>query len=154
MKTNKFYSVIFLLAVVLVFNACSDDSGDTTKPVIVLNAPVEGAVLKIGSDIHLDMDLSDNEMLSSYKIEIHNNMENPHDHGTTKTKMEYFSLNKSWDVPGKKNTHVHHHDIIIPENAIEGPYHFIVYCTDAEGNESYVARNIVLSHDGQSGHEH
>ena len=31
----------------------------------------------------------------------------------------------------------------------------MVYCTDAAGNESYVARNIVLSHDGEDDdHDH
>jgi len=34
---------------------------------------------------------------------------------------------------------------VIPVNATPGDYHLMVYCTDAAGNEAYIARNIVLS---------
>ena len=56
-----------------------------------------------------------------------------------------FSFNRSYDISGKKTAHIHHHDIIIPANATPGDYHLMVYCTDAAGNETYIARNIVLS---------
>lgn len=137
------------------FTACDDDKGDTEKPVINLIAPAEGAILKIGSDIHFEMDITDNEMLQSYKIEIHNNFDH-HGHDTKATASEEttpFSFNKSWDVSGYKSKHEHHHDIVIPGNATEGDYHFMVYCTDISGNESYVARNIQLSHDGSAGED-
>ena len=44
-----------------------------------------------------------------------------------------------------KTAHIHHHDIVIPANATPGDYHLMVYCTDAAGNQTYIARNIVLS---------
>lgn len=155
MKTKTIYIAFALLTFSFIFNACSDDDGDTTKPVIQLDAPAEGANLMIGSDIHLDMDLSDNVMLSSYKIEIHNNF-NGHTHGETRATDETvaFHFDKSWDVSGNVNTHVHHHEIVIPENATPGDYHLMVYCTDAAGNESHIARNIVLSHEGEEGGHH
>lgn len=56
-----------------------------------------------------------------------------------------FSFNKSYDISGKKTAHIHHHDIMIPKDATPGDYHLMVYCTDAAGNETYVARNIELS---------
>ena len=28
----------------------------------------------------------------------------------------------------------------------EGKYHFMVYCTDMNGNESYVSRNVILKY--------
>ena len=56
-----------------------------------------------------------------------------------------FSFNRSYDISGKKTAHIHHHDIVIPANATPGDYHLMVYCTDAAGNETYIARNIVLS---------
>ena len=74
-----FLSIISIITSIS-FTSCSNDNeGDTTPPVINLTAPTEGAVLKIGSDIHFDMELSDNEMLSSYKVEIHNNFDG-HNH--------------------------------------------------------------------------
>lgn len=51
-------------------------------------------------------------------------------------------------------SHVHHHDVVIPENALEGNYHLVVYCTDAAGNQSLVAREIVLYHDADEHHHH
>lgn len=151
MKTKTILMAISLFASVIVFNACSETESDTTKPVITLNAPEEGDVLKIGSDIHFDMELEDNEMLLSYKIEIHSNFDG-HEHTKAEAdETEAFRFNRSWDVSGLKNKHEHHHLIIIPENATPGAYHFIVYCTDLAGNESYVARNITLSHDGKTG---
>ena len=152
-----FLSIISIITSISFTSCSNDDEGDTTPPAINLTAPAEGAVLKIGSDIHFDMELSDNEMLSSYKVEIHNNFDG-HNH-TKSLKAEdattAFAFQKTWSVTGQKIAKIHHHEIIIPENATPGNYHLMVYCTDAAGNESYVARNIVLSHDGEDGdHDH
>ena len=159
MKTKNYSLILTIVSFVLfslVFTSCNDD-GDTTPPVINLIAPTDGAVLKIGSDIHFDMELSDNETLKSYKVEIHENMSNPHDHGKSLksgSDTEYFSYQKTWsDIEGLRNTSVHHHLIIIPENATPGAYHMVVYCFDSAGNESHIAINIELSHDGEV-HEH
>ncbi|MDR0431028.1 MAG: DUF4625 domain-containing protein [Tannerellaceae bacterium] len=156
MKSIVLYPVLLVIVFVNVCISCSDHEGDTEKPVINLEAPEEGEILKIGSDVHFDMELSDNEMLRSYKVEIHNNFDN-HGHDSKATRAEGetvpFLFNKSWDISGSKNVHVHHHEIVIPENTTEGAYHFMVYCTDEAGNESYVVRNIELSHDGEE-HDH
>ncbi|MDR1091797.1 MAG: DUF4625 domain-containing protein [Prevotella sp.] len=149
---------ISIIATVFLFTSCdSDDNGDTTPPVINLISPVEDGILKIGGEhgIHLDMELSDNEMLSSYKVEIHNDFDG-HTHTSSLKSAETtpFSFQKSWDLSGQKTAKIHHHEIIIPENATPGNYHLMVYCTDAAGNESYVARDIVLSHDGDDDDDH
>ncbi|MDR2038490.1 MAG: DUF4625 domain-containing protein [Bacteroidales bacterium] len=157
MKTNiliVFFTVIFSSMLLI---ACNDDDGDTTPPVIDLIAPGEGAAFEIGDEhgVHLDMELSDNEMLQSYQVEIHSNF-NGHQHSTTAKSEEgtkAFFFKNSWDISGKKNVKIHHHEIIIPANATPGNYHLMVYCTDVAGNESYVARNIVLSSEEQA-HEH
>lgn len=157
MKTTFYLSLASILMLSTLFVSCSDDEkqGDTTKPVITLNAPAEGAVLKPGTHIHFDMDLEDDVMLGSYKVEIHNNFDG---HGHTKAEAEAgtaqttpFAYNNSWSVSGQKNIHIHHHEIEIPANATEGNYHLMVYCTDAAGNESYIARNIVLDEHGETG---
>lgn len=80
MKTRFYFPMIISLLVISVslLTACGDSDNplsDTTKPVIDLKSPAEGGVLAIGSEhgVHFEMDLSDDVMLKSYKIEIHNN---------------------------------------------------------------------------------
>lgn len=159
MKTRIYFPIFIslLLMSTLFFAACSDSDNplsDTTKPVIQLNSPAEGGVLLIGSEhgVHFDMDLSDDTMLKSYKIEIHNNFDG-HGHDTrSAAETVAFVFNRSYDVSGQKTAHVHHHDIVIPANATPGNYHLMVYCTDAAGNEAHMARNIVLSvSEGENG---
>lgn len=148
MKINIDFRLVCLMAIFFVsFASCiSDDYGDSVKPVINLISPVEGAILKIGSDVHFDMELYDDTMLKSYKINIHSSFDG-HTHSRASDATIDFIFNKSWEVNGK-NAKVHHHEIVIPENATPGSYHMMIYCSDAAGNESYVARNIYLEHDG------
>lgn len=158
MRTNIKLSYLFTISLLIfssLFLSCSDDDGDTTAPVIKLKAPGEGAILKIGSDVHFELELYDNEMLASYKVDIHNNFDS-HTHTralNSESNTIAFSFQKTWDVSGLKNASIHHHEIIIPENATPGKYHLMVYCTDAAGNESHIAYNIELSHDGED-HDH
>ncbi|MDR2027577.1 MAG: DUF4625 domain-containing protein, partial [Prevotellaceae bacterium] len=144
MKTVINFSVICLTAICfLAFNACKEDS-DTVKPVINLIEPEDGDSLHIGDDVHFKVEFSDNEALASYKVDIHPNFDN-HSHAVTKhddddDETVDFVYEKSWStISGQKNASVHHHEIVIPENATPGHYHLMVYCTDAAGNESYVA---------------
>ena len=155
MKTSFYTILTIAFSISCLFVSCSDDDGDTTRPTIILNAPVEGAVLKIGSDIHFDADFEDNESLAYYTVDIHDNF-NGHEHPEQRSaqrETEPFKLHESWtDIAGKKQAKAHHHKIHIPANATPGKYHLMVYCVDGSGNESYVARNIELSPDGDDGH--
>ena len=74
--------------------------------------------------------------------------------GQPERKTQFFTFDKVYDVSGLKNTKVHHHDIVIPADAAPGDYHLMVWCTDAAGNQTEVARNIVLSADGGTETEH
>lgn len=104
-----------------------------------------GGAIKTGSLLHLDMDLSDDVMVASYKVDIHNNFDG-HTHTSASTKADgdsiTFTYNQSFDV-NQKNHHVHDH-IEIPILARQGKYHVVVYCTDTSGNESYVAKSVVF----------
>ena len=137
--------ISLLATVTFMFSSCDNDaSSDTTKPLIELHEPEEGQALEIGNEhgVHFEMDLSDDVMLKSYKIEIHSNFDH-HSHGGNSRAVQEtvdFSFNRSYDVSGQKTAHIHHHDIVIPANATAGDYHLMVYCTDAAGNESYIAR--------------
>ncbi|MBQ8020000.1 MAG: DUF4625 domain-containing protein [Paludibacteraceae bacterium] len=140
------------------FSACDEEDADTTKPVITLDEPEDGDSLRIGESVHFECDFSDDEALGSYLIEIHNNFDG-HGHKISSSQTrgedtEAFYFKKSYDISNLRNTHVHHHDIVIPENATPGAYHLIVYCTDAAGNQAMVARDIILSHDAESHHHH
>ncbi len=161
MKT-KIYSYLLILFAVVVSIACNKNEGDTTPPTINMASPAEGDEFVIGDDhgIHLDMELSDDEMLATYKVEIHNNF-NGHTHtmqkaaGTATDETKPFSFQNTWDISGQKNMHVHHHEIVIPTNSTPGNYHIMVYCIDDAGNESHVAKNIVLVVEGEGGdHDH
>lgn len=178
MKTKFYLPIICLLALsTSVFISCDkDEDSDTTKPIILLHEPEEGQAIQIGNvkGMHFDMDLSDDVMLKSYKIEIHNNFDNhPHSRGNAAAEdgsnaavkdgsnaaanaeeTVDFIFNRSYDVSGQKNAHIHHHDIKIPANATPGAYHLMVYCTDAAGNESHIARNIMLSNDVEDEDHH
>lgn len=160
MRTRFYFSVICLLAIgAVVFTACDkDEKGDVTKPVIELLEPEEGAVLQIGNahGVHFEMLLSDDMMLKAYKINIHNNFDH---HGHDSKAAEdggtiAFTFDKVYDVSGLKNTSVHHHDIKIPVNATPGDYHLMIWCTDAAGNQTEMARNIVLSLEAAPEHVH
>jgi hypothetical protein len=138
-------------------NSCSEDEekGDTTKPVINLVEPKEGDVLHIGGDVHFDLELSDDVMLDSYKVDIHHNFDG-HTHAVTKGESDTkaFEFEKTWSISGKRNVDIHHHEIVIPEDATPGDYHLMVYCTDAAGNEEHIAVNIKLSHEEGEDHDH
>ena len=157
MKKFYIYSVISLIVCAFA-SSCSKDKEevDTTKPVIELNEPEDGDELQIGANIHFECDFSDNVKLGSYMVEIHNNFDG-HSHKAAATRAsegeQPLYLKKSFDLSGMRNAHVHHHDIFIPENTKPGTYHLMVYCTDAAGNQSVVAREVVLSHDAPE-HEH
>lgn len=129
----------------IVVSSCDDENkADVVKPVINLIEPEDGEVLLTGEEVHFELELSDDVMLGSYKVEIHNNFDG-HDHSTrSSSERTPFSFNRSWDLSGKKNAHIHHHEIEIPEDAATGEYHLMVYCTDAAGNESYVARRVII----------
>jgi len=147
MKQISFFAIA--LAVAVFSSSCSkDDDKDTTKPVIELHEPADGDTLFIGYETHLEMDLSDNVKLKSYKVDIHNNFDG-HGHTKSATTDVAWTFTKSWDVSGLKNTHIHHHEIEVPTTIngspiAKGNYHFMLYCTDEAGNESYVVKNVVV----------
>lgn len=150
-KRIMLFAISFVSLCLITFTSCNNDAdADVTKPVIDLIEPCEGDELLIGDEhgVHFEAEFTDDTALSSYMIEIHANFDD-HNHAVTKsetTETVAFSYKKSFDISGKKNCYVHHHEILIPANATPGKYHFMIYCTDAAGNESWAARNIILSH--------
>lgn len=153
MKTR---AILATLLLAITFVSCDkDNAGDTTKPEINLISPAEGGVLgATGEGIHFEMELSDDVALASYKVEIHNNFDG-HEHTTKSDEdtVDFTYLNTWTDMAGQRNATIHHHEIVIPTNATHGDYHFIVYCVDEAGNESYVVHNITIEDEGDD-HDH
>lgn len=144
---------VFTAILSLVFTSCGKEETDTVAPVIQLEEPENGEEIRIGSDMHFECDFSDNVMLGSYMIEIHSNFDGHSHKVATRAEGETpFFLKKPYELTGLRNSHVHHHDVVIPENTTPGKYHLVVYCTDAAGNQSLVARDIILSHDAEEHH--
>lgn len=157
-------AALFVAATIV---SCNKE-GDTTKPTIELYEPEDGEVFAAGGEICVEMDLSDDTALASFKIDVHNAFDG-HEHTTEDSKSsdddDYntdtdnaFSYNKTSedlgiDISGLKNSFQHIH-LEIPETAAHGDYHLMIYCYDTEGNESYVARSISIDDEASSDHDH
>ncbi len=149
MKTTKLFFTAIAAISFSMLASCGDE-GDTADPTIVLNEPEEEEVLALGGTLHLDMDLSDNEALDEYKVDIH--FAAGHTHSRAEQSASIFT--DTWDdASGLRNKHVHH-DITLPEDAAPGDYHLIIYCTDMAGNEAHVVRTIELEGGEEHEHEH
>lgn len=164
MKLKTILAVMIFTLGAFATTSCNKE-GDSIKPTIDLHEPEDGEAFKPGSTMCIEMDLSDNTALASFKINIHNNFDG-HNHSKCITKhaddnynsntANAFTYNKTSkelgeDIEGLKNTHRHLH-IDIPADAANGDYHLMVYCNDIEGNESYVARSIAISDDAEEHH--
>ncbi|WP_291528083.1 DUF4625 domain-containing protein [Bacteroides sp. UBA939] len=157
MKTKYYFPIISLVMFSWLFTSCDDKNRDTTPPVIDVQSPSDEEVILIGDEhgIHLEMDLSDDIMLLSYKIQVHSNFDghgHDHDHDTRSGEETVpFHFEQSYNVTDR-TAHIEH-DIEIPANATPGDYHLMVFCTDEAKNDSEVVRSIVLS-TGDEDHDH
>src|SRR5690606_19638314 len=79
MKITKAY-LLPVIATVVMFSACSKDE-DTEKPVIVA-ATIDDEFIAAGDELHIDLEITDNEGLKEYKIDIHDDFDG-HTHGKT-----------------------------------------------------------------------
>jgi len=148
MKTLKFLLPFVLVAMLIV--SCEKEA-DTIAPVIEVSGPEANEILYVGSTIHFEADFSDDVALKSYKIDIHSNFDG-HTHKSESTDSSEWHFQQSWSFDeGAKNAHIHHHEIEVPEEIdglpIEpGDYHFMIYCTDAAGNESWTAIAVEIQY--------
>jgi hypothetical protein len=140
MTKTKFFLIGLTALTFTALASCSKDDGDTTKPVIVLNEPENEEFFQIGTTLRLDMDLSDNEALGEYKIEIHPAAGHTHSRAWMDDSHYEYVGN---EISGLKSKHVLR-DIDIPANVVPGEYHLMVYCFDKEGNEQHAFVTIDL----------
>lgn len=167
---KKLFLVSIVLLGTLVFTSCEREPKDTERPVIDLIGPEAKEAIKPGSDVHFEVKFSDNIALASYKVNIHGNFK-PHTHIiASNAENDSVIFDKTWleedfinagereSINGKKEVTIHHHKIVIPATIDgkpikAGPYHFMVYCTDKAGNESFIARDITISYSAAD-HDH
>lgn len=110
------------------FQSCTKDVDDEAP--VIASFTVDSETVAAGSEIHADLNFTDNEALKSYKIDIHDNFDG-HGHGKVGQRWSYQEL---VDISGKDfDEHKH---IDVPNDAFSGPYHFTIYVLDAEGNQS------------------
>ncbi len=148
MKTN--FKYIFLLLALMVGITCSKKSSttelplpDTTKPVLSLIDPTSNKIYALGSSLHLQMDLSDNVELKSYKVTITKSLKG--------VLTSDWSLNQTWQIAaGKKTFTVNQSEIIVPltvtgNQTTTGNYDLVITCADTSGNETTTTILIVLN---------
>jgi len=174
MKKNVLFLTSLILLGAAAFTSCEKDDVDNEKPVIRLIAPEEDEEIRPGSDIHFDVEFSDNVALGSYKVNIHWGEDHTHSATlSTRAEEEGEPFERPWlekefialgdePIAGKRSVTVHHHHIVIPETITvdgvekpikEGHYHFMVHCIDEAGLETFVAREIVISSEADE-HDH
>lgn len=150
---------ILVVMIAIGFTSCSksDDQPDTEKPQIDLHAPTDGAKIEAGDShgIHFDMEVSDNVGLQSYKVDIHSAKGHTHSMGLrTLDQHADWAFEKTWDLGGQRNAMIHHHEIVVPEDAEPGEYHFVVYVLDVSGNQSMAFSTVEVVGQGEGDHDH
>ena len=70
-KSNALFLAGLMILGGTVFASCEKEEVDNEKPVIHLIGPEEGEAIRPGSDLHFEVEFSDNVGLASYKVNIH-----------------------------------------------------------------------------------
>lgn len=135
-----FLSICGVLLISALIVSCSKDDEDTKKPEIELISPQNHDEFHPGDNIHFEARFSDDTELSEYKIDIH--FDDGHDHKSHKHDGHEWHYTYTATLSGKNQ--MVHHDISIPEDAEHGEYHFMVFCTDKAGNESFIKIDIEI----------
>lgn len=136
-KNTEMTRTYIFAALALVALSCSDDdeAQDTTKPVILaatVNGEDHDLEFNAGDALQLEVDLSDNEDLSQFKIEVHDIFDG-HDHNKV-LDGDAWELTEIINVTGANATV--NHTLSVPNPVTAGPHHFIFRVLDAAGNES------------------
>ena len=117
---------------------------DTTVPVIALTDPTAGKSVILGAALHLQMDLSDNVELKSYKVVITKSLK-----GVSTSDWAYTN---TWSIAaGKKTMAVNHNEIVVPltgaggNQTTTGNYDVTITCLDTSNNEASKTLSIALT---------
>jgi len=144
---NVFYFIVGFTLLTIFVTSCEKDK-DTTKPIITIQLPNIGDTVKLGADINYDVYFEDDIELKAYKIDIHSNTDgHSHEKSTTIGGVWDYEYSADFNIGSKKDRIVGKVPVPKTVENIEtktGAYHFIIYCTDAAGNEAWIAKSIVV----------
>jgi len=149
------FSFLFLVA-----SCSSNDEVDTEKPKIKINTPKsEGdAHYHLGDKFTTDVDISDNGLLASWKIDIHwAGNGHKHENHAAVDKKNYVDSKKEWKedrsekVSGKEAKIKE--EFTIPNDIKDGDHHFCVFVLDVAGNQEKVCSTFSIVDHGE-GHDH
>jgi len=148
---KKLGNWLFLLVLLMAGIAC-DKGGtteppkptpDTTVPAITLTDPIPGKSYVLGAALHLQMDLTDNVELKSYKVVISKSLKG--------IVTSDWAFSQSWPIAaGKKSLAVNHNEITVPltvtgNQTTTGNYDMTITCYDTANNETSKTLGIVLT---------
>lgn len=149
-KSKWMLPMIFLIIIVSCKKSSTTEPpvpvADTTKPAVTLVDPAAGKAYSYGTSgtaLHLQMDLSDNAELKSYKVVINKSLKG--------LETADWAFSQTWSIAaGKKTLAVNHNEITIPstvtgKQTTTGNYDMTIFCTDVAGNEASVSVSIVLN---------
>ncbi|MEO1257239.1 MAG: DUF4625 domain-containing protein [Bacteroidota bacterium] len=164
MKNLKLLYLSALVFLVLGMSACGGDEVDVTPPTLEATytpAPVaaeicgseEAAVFLLtgGGQLIFDAIFNDNDALSQYKVDIHNNFD-CHGHGggsapsvvvpNVENQTEDWTVLDILELSGTSSSAKRTLDV--PENVTAGNYHFHLQVIDEAGNDSPFANFLSL----------
>ncbi len=134
MKIFKTNIVLFLIIGLL---GCSKSEKDELSPFIKINLPENHDNFTKGDLLTYDIEFTDDFQLHNFKINIHSS-----------SLPILKSSNYLWDTTIVGSTEgidlIIKHSLNIPLSIDTGTYLFIVYSSDKEGNENWVARDFTV----------
>ncbi len=149
-QMKNFIKLFFPIILLIIGVSCKKNSSseppapaaDKTVPTISLVDPVAGKIFGLGTSLHLQMDLSDNIELKSYKVVIAKSLKG--------IVTSDWAFSNTWTIAaGKKSLNVSHNEITVPltvtgNQTTTGNYDLTITCLDTSGNEASQTLAIVL----------
>lgn len=167
MKRNKFLSMLLLALAVFTYSCSSDDDGtlDSDAPVVVINEPHLEEAFMPGEEIEVDIDVTDDVALASYKIDIHWAGDD-HSHRPSTMNEDDHDYYAEWDFEISDTLSDTSGKILMPISIPiefmhdgemklikEGEYHFGVIVIDQAGNETSAFRDLFIGDDHDHDHD-
>ena len=153
---------LYMVLIVILLAGCDDlDLIDTSAPTIEVKVPEQGSAIIAGDFLPFEAAFVDDFELATYNIEIHDNF-GGHSHGRIAATYNDPSLIKwaykeSFLIPYGLTLFqaIFDEEVLIPSDALAGPYHFIVQAIDRAGNatnfqdDSAVELEVYISNDSE-----
>lgn len=113
---------------------------DRTRPTFTMTSPADSSIFATGQNIPFVATFFDNENLSQYKIDIHNNFDG---HSNDKYLATIWSRIVIQNISGAEYSE--NAGILVPDSSASGWYHFMVTAADQAGNQSTtITRSIFI----------